>query len=293
MSRILITGRGSFIGSNFRRFSEYCDVTEVSLRGIDPARINFKGYDVVIHLAAIVHQSNKRVFEEYFKINRDLALTVASLSREAGVKQFIFLSTVKVYGPWINGSEPWNEESPCFPDDPYGKSKYEAEIGLKEIETKDFVVSIVRTPIVYGPGVGANIFKLIRLIETFPILPLYGINNNRQYTYVENLFVLIDIIIEIKASGVFILMDEKPLSTSELVRLISGCMNKKPVFFRMPDILIKAGVLVKPAIFDKLYRSFYLDNSKTKKILGFSPAYTIDEGLCIMVKAYLADKKTI
>ena len=105
---------------------------------------------------------------------------------------------MKVYGKFVQGSDPWNEDSYCHPEDAYGKSKYEAELALRKLEDLGFTVSIVRTPIVYGPGVKANMLRLIRLIEKVPVLPFKNVNNSRCYTYSGNLIGYIDRIIEIK-----------------------------------------------------------------------------------------------
>src|SRR4030042_4540871 len=98
MLRILITGAGSFIGRNFIKYSKNKNVEEVSLMGRKPEQIDFKKYDIVIHLAAYVHQSRSVNEDEYFRINRDLSLEVAKCAKKQGIKQFLFMSTVKVYG---------------------------------------------------------------------------------------------------------------------------------------------------------------------------------------------------
>ena len=290
MARILITGTKSFIGTNFRKFSKYKEVDEISLRENLPESIDFSGFDSVLHLAAIVHRSNNTPASEYFRVNRDLTIRMAEQARAAGVRQFIFLSTVKVYGKWIQGTEPWNENSICFPDDPYGESKFEAEIALRLLGTQEFIVSIIRTPIVYGPGVGANILKLVRLIEKVPLLPFRGVSNNRHYTYVGNLVGFIDRIIELRASGVFVAMDNKPLSTTDLVNLISCFMKRRPLMFRLPDFVINAGVKLFPGIFDRLYNSFFLDNKETREVLGYDPPFSIVQGFKMMIKGYLSEK---
>jgi nucleoside-diphosphate-sugar epimerase len=292
MARVLITGANSFIGTNFHKISENQNIREVSLKEILPEKIDFSNIDVVLHLAAIVHQSKKIDKEKYLSVNRDLCIRVAELAKSAGVKQFIFLSTVKVYGKYIPGSDPWNEDSVCNPDDDYGISKYEAELALKRVEDTGFVVSIIRTPIVYGPGVAGNILKLIKLIEKFPMLPFFKVNNNRHYTYVDNLVGFIDRIIEVKASGTFIAMDEFALSTTYLVLYLSGLLHRKIILFTVPDLLLKTLVAWKPEIFDRLYRSFYLDNSKTKKILQYTPLFTSEEGLAMTVSFYQSKKKS-
>jgi len=290
MSKILITGSSSFVGSNFIKYSVHRDVQEISLFEYSPDRIDFTRFDIVIHLVAIVHQSKQIHEVEYYNINKDLGLKVAENAMRGGVHQFIFLSTVKVYGEFIPNSGPWDEDSSCLPEDSYGKSKYEAELALKQMETKDFIVSIIRTPLVYGVGVKANMLSILRLVDRFPILPLAKVKNKRSFTSAENLVAFIDRIIERKASGIFIAMDEQPLSTTDLVNLISRCLNKKVCLFKMPGIFIRLGKYIIPKIFDRLFGSFEMDNSKTLAKLDFKPPLTTEEGIEKMVAAYKLDK---
>ncbi len=292
MAQILITGAQSFIGTNYREFSKFKNIDEISLIDIRPEDINFSKYDVVLHLAAIVHQSKNIPQQEYFYINRDLCINVAKQAKIAGVKQFIFLSTIKVYGKFISGSDPWNENSNCIPGDSYSESKYEAEIALRNLENKNFIVSIIRTPVVYGPGVKANMLKLIRLVENIPILPFGKINNNRHYTYIENLIGFIDRTIELSASGIFIAMDDNGLSTTEIVSYLSKYLNRKIFLFRLPDIFLRLAFTIKLKAFDRLYGSFYLDNSKTKELLNYKPHFSNEDGLRKWISFYLKGKKS-
>ncbi len=289
MPKILITGSNSFVGRNYIYNSTNKFITEISLFNKKTEEIDFSCYDTVIHLVAIVHQSKRIPEAQYFKVNRDLCIRVAEQAKNAGVRQFIFLSTVKVYGQFKPGSGPWNEGSVCRPEDSYGKSKYEAEIALKKMETRDFTVSIIRTPLVYGVGVKANMLSILRLVDRFPILPLASINNKRSFTSAENLVAFIDRIIEIRASGVFIAMDQKPLSTTEIVNLISKYLNKKVYLFRMPDFIVKLGKRMMPSIFDRLYGSFEMDNTTTLKNLNFIPPLSTEEGIKKMVLSYMED----
>jgi UDP-glucose 4-epimerase len=236
---------------------------------------------------AIVHQKKTIPESQYFIINRDLCLKVAELAKKAGVKQFIFLSTVKVYGKFISGSEPWNEQSLCLPEDNYGKSKYEAELALKKLEGDGFTVSIIRTPLVYGEYVRANMLSIMKLVKRTRILPFKNVNNRRNFTGAENLVSFIDRIIERRASGIFIAMDEKAISTSELVKMISENLGKKIILFKIPDFIVKVGMSVLPSIFDRLYGSFEMDNSRTLKELNFKPPVAIDEGIKKMVKSFI------
>lgn len=286
MNRILITGANSFVGKNFIKYSKNKIVDEISLFENQPEQIDFNNYNVVLHLVAIVHQSKKISLKEYLRVNRDLCVRTAKAAKNAGVKQFIYLSTVKVYGEYKKDLGIWNEFSECNPDDPYGISKYQAELELKKLEDKDFTVSIIRTPLVYGENVRANMLSIIKLVEKFPILPLGAINNSRSFTSVENLVAFIDQIIEKKISGIFIAKDDKPLSTTKLVEIIAENLDKKIILVKIPQFIIKFGLFIYPKIFDRLYGSFELENSTTLKLLDFTPPLSIEEGLSKMISTY-------
>ncbi|MDD5177127.1 MAG: NAD-dependent epimerase/dehydratase family protein [Sterolibacterium sp.] len=290
MTRILLIGANSFVGTNYINASRNKEVEEISLHDRRPEDIDFSLYDVVIHLVAIVHQSAKIDENQYYEINRDICLKAAECAKKAGVRQFIFLSTIKVYGEFILNSGPWHEDSLCSPNDPYGRSKYEAELGLQQMEDASFTVSIIRTPLVYGAGVKANMLNLMRLVDRLPILPLARVNNKRSFTSAENLAAFIDRIIEKKASGIFIAMDESSLSTTALVELISRYLEKKVLLFRIPDLLIRIGTLLIPTIFDRLYGSFEIDNRKTLLKINFKPPISIEEGIKKMVEEYKFNK---
>jgi len=291
MTRVLITGANSFIGTNFRKYSQYTNNEEISILENKAEDIEFSKYDVVLHLAAIVHQSKKIAESEYFRINRDLCLKIAQQSKKSGIKQFIFLSTIKVYGGYIPGSEIRNENSECFPDDAYGKSKYAAEAELLRMDDSDFKVSIIRTPLVYGEAVSANMFSLIRLVESFPILPFGKIDNKRNFTFSENLVGFIDQIIEKRASGVFIAMDEKAISTTELIIFISKYLGKRTILFKLPKLFIRISHIIFPDIIDSLYVSAELNNKKTKKVLNYEAPFSTEEGIKRTVLYYLENKK--
>lgn len=290
MNRVLITGANSFVGKSFIKFSKQESIHEISLFDCKPEEIDFSKYDIILHLVAIVHQSKTISEKEYFRVNRDLAIQVANEAKKAGVKQFVFLSTVKVYGKYIPGAGAWNEDSNCDPEDAYGKSKYAAELALKELEDSNFTVSIVRTPLVYGENVKANMRSIIKLVEKFPILPLAEVDNKRSFTSVENLVAFIDRIIEKRASGVFIAKDEKGLSTTELVKLISQYLERKLILFSIPRFIIRICTFVYPKIFDRLYGSFEMENKKTLEKLDFTPPLTVEEGIKKMILSYRSQK---
>ncbi len=290
MNKILIIGENSFVGNNIKKVSKNERINEISIVEKKPEEINLSEYDTLIHLAAIVHQSKKIPGSEYYRVNRDLTVETAKQAKRSGVKQFIFLSTIKVYGDFSQESVPWDEKSECVPNDPYSKSKYDAEQGLQKLEDKNFIVSIIRTPIVYGSGVKANMLSILKLTDKMKILPFGNVKNKRNFTYVKNLVEFIDKVIEKRASGVFIAMDDKPLSTTDLVRLISKYLNKKIFLITLPKHIINTGRKLAPKVFDRLYGSLELNNSQTLKTLGFNPKYTSEEGIRDMCMAYLDTK---
>jgi nucleoside-diphosphate-sugar epimerase len=291
MTKILITGANSFVGSNFKRFSQYKDIEEISLYENGFEDVDFGKYDVVLHLAAIVHQSKKNSESEYFKVNKDLCLLVAEKARISGVKHFVFLSTLKVYGDFVKSHELRNENSQCFPDDAYGRSKYEAEIGLKRMENSDFIVSIIRPPLVYGEGVRANMLSLIKLIELSPLLPFGNIYNKRDFIYTENLVGFIDKIIEKRASGIFIVKDDGALSTTELIYHLSKSLHRKVTLFTVPSILIRIATHFFPSFFNKLFGSMEFDNSETIKLLNYRPPYSTEEGIKRWMNSFKTAKR--
>ena len=287
--RLLVIGKNSFVGKNIRLYSKFDTIDFISLREVKPENIPFFNYDVVIFLAAIVHQSKRIPDAEYFWVNSDLAFETALLAKEHGIKQFIYLSTIKVYGS-KSDHRIRTENSPCFPDDAYGKSKYQAELRIKPLNDEHFTVSIIRTPIVYGEGVKANMLKLVQLVDKFPILPLGNLHNKRNITFVGNLVGFLDRIIELRSPGVFIAMDEEAVSTSQLVHYIAKALNKKARLLKIPVFIIKAGQKIFPGIFNKLFGSLEFDNTMTKADLGFKAPYSVESGIKIMVEAYKNNK---
>ncbi|MEA2092196.1 MAG: sugar nucleotide-binding protein, partial [Campylobacterota bacterium] len=218
--------------------------------------------------------------DEYEKVNVTETLELAKKAKESGVKQFVFMSTVKVYGEETN--DKYTENSICSPQDEYGKSKLKAENELLKLEDDSFKVSIVRTPIVYGYGVKANIKNLVSLVNKVHILPFGQIENKRSMVFVGNLCHLVDEVIIQEKAGIFLASDNEPLSTSRLIELIAKNLEKKVYLIKIPffESLLK---LVKPSFHKRLYESLEVDNSQTKKILNLTNPYSVEEGIKLML----------
>jgi len=288
---IIITGSSGFVGSNFLKNSPEYSITQFHLRDQRIENLDFRKSEVVLHFAALVHQMKGAPEDQYVKINRDLTLTIAKRAKEQGIRHFIFMSTVKVYGESTFEKGKWNEESVCLPVDPYGKSKYEAECKLRELENPDFIVSVVRSPLVYGAGVKGNMMNLVKLADKFPLLPLDGIQNKRTMVFVGNLIALIKRIIEKKQPGIFLAGDSETLSTTKLVKLIGEYANNKNHLFTLPEWIVSLLNAFKPSIVNRLWGSLELDCSHTNQILNFTPPYTTEQGIREMVEWYNHSKQ--
>ena len=286
MKKILLTGANGFLGSYFKKKYAYkYNIETFSFLQDDFESLSLDGVDVVVHLSALVHQMSGADEEEYNRVNVEQTLNLAKRAKESGVGQFIFMSSVKVYGE--ESSKPYSEDTPCKAEDGYGKSKLKAEQELLALEDEGFKVAIVRTPIVYGEGVKANIKNLVNLIRKVPILPFGGIENRRSMIYIGNLNFFIDTIIEKKESGVFLVSDERALSTSELIELISKALDKRVYLIKVPffETLLS---FVKPSFHKRLFESLEVSNSKTiSKLLENdkkSLPYSIEDGIKFMIR---------
>ena len=281
MFNILLTGSNGFVGSYFKNnYSNEHKIDTFSFLNDNLADLDFIQMDTIVHLSALVHQMDGATEEEYKNVNISQTLALAQKAKQSGVKHFIFMSTVKVYGEETDTV--YREDTPCNPRDEYGKSKLEAEKELQKLEDDIFRVSVIRTPIVYGEGVKANILNLINLVKNMPVLPFANIQNRRSMVYVGNLCAIIDRIIKVGKSGIFLASDDKALSTTEFVHLTASALNKKVFLLSVPffPLLLKK---IKPSFYKRLYKNLEVDNTFTKKELEFSNPYSVKEGIKFMI----------
>lgn len=287
MKKLLITGSSGFVGSYFvENYNDKYEIKTFSFRSDDLATLNCSDIDVVFHLSALVHQMGGASAKEYERVNVTQTLELARKAKESGVRHFIFMSTVKVYGEETDSV--YTESTSCYPEDEYGKSKLKAEqelLGLSDEGIGDsdgFKVSIIRTPIVYGYGVKANIKNLVNLVNKVPLLPFGKIENKRSMVYIGNLCHIVNEIITQQKSGVFLCADDEPLSTSRLIELIAKNLDKKIYLVKIPffESLLK---IVKPSFHKRLYGSLEVDNSITKERLNLKNPYSVEEGIRLMI----------
>lgn len=240
MKKILVTGVNSYIGKSFQKWvSQYPDkysVDAISVRDDRWKESSFIGYDVIFHTAAIVHVKENET-DKYFKVNRDLTVELAMKAKKEGVKQFIFLSSMGVYGTETGYI---TKDTKPVPKTPYAQSKYEAEQLLLEISSGDFNVAILRPPIVYGRGCPGNYVRLAKLAIMLPIFP--DIENERSMIYIDNLSEFIRLLIDNRGEGLFFPQNNDYVNTSKLVRIIAKVQGKEIKTLKMFNWAVTFGL---------------------------------------------------
>ncbi len=256
-----------------------------------------KNNDVLIHCAARVHimdESSLDPLTEFREINVSGTLNLARQAASAGIKRFIFISSIKVNG---EGTQPGAQFTPSdipAPEDPYGVSKYEAEQGLQQIaKNTGMEVVIIRPPLVYGAGVKGNFNSLLKLAKTGLPLPFGAIHNKRSMVYLGNLIAfIVECIDHPKAANeVFLISDGNDLSINRLITELRLAMFKPVRLLPMPGWLFTfvGKVTGNSSVVSRLCGSLQVDSSKVNKLLGWVPPYSVQQGLQLTVNNFLKD----
>lgn len=240
--RIVITGTNSYIGDNICSYiqnaNEEFEVCMLDVIGKKWREFDFSGYDAVVHVAAIVHRKDNVSWEEYYKVNAELPEEIAKRAKSMGVKQFVFFSSMAIYGVEKTLSPEKSvvsDKTVPNPSSMYGKSKYLAEQKLLELEDDNFKIAIIRPPNVYGPGCrGRYIQTYKNIVLKLPIIPKAFTFVRQSVLYIDNLSRFVYLLITDKKNGVYMPQDEFPLSAVEIMRYISEALNlnkKTSAFF--------------------------------------------------------------
>ncbi|UFW47071.1 MULTISPECIES: UDP-glucose 4-epimerase family protein [Bradyrhizobium] len=256
------------------------------------------GCDTVAHLGARVHvmrESSADALDAYRRVNVDGTLSLARKAAAAGVRRFVFLSSVKVCGEFTAADAPFVETAAPRPQDPYGVSKLEAEQGLLELSrVSGMQVAILRPPLVYGPGVRANFLSMMRWSRRGVPLPLGGIDNRRSLIGVGNLVDLICTCLRHPAAAgeVFMASDGEDLSTPELLRRLAAALDTKARLLPVPVALLEgvAALAGQRALAQRLCLSLCVDSRKARKTLDWQPPFGVDEELRRTARAFLQSR---
>ncbi len=231
MKKILITGANSYIGMSFEKYIKENypnDYTVDTVDMIDGSwrEKSFSGYDSVFHVAGIAHQKEtKENAQLYYKVNRDLAIETAQKAKNDGVKQFIFLSSMSVYGMETGVI---TKETVPAPKSNYGKSKLLAEDCIKELASDDFKICVLRPPMVYGKDCKGNFQTLVKIVKLSPAFP--KIKNERSMIYIDNLSSFVKLCIDTELSGLYFPQNKEYVKTVDIAKNIAIKLDKKRYF---------------------------------------------------------------
>lgn len=255
MKKILITGKNSYVGTSLVKWlGNYPDkysIDSISLRNNDWKEKDFSGYDVVLHVAGIAHVSSDPKMEEiYYKVNRDLTIDTAEKAKAEGVKQFIFMSSIIVYGDSSSEERIIDKNTIPTPSNFYGNSKLQAEEGIKPLENDNYKIVIIRPPMIYGKDSKGNYPKLVKAAMKLPIFP--EIENQRSMLHIDNLCEFLKLIIDNEESGLFFPQNREYVNTSEMVKLIAELHGRKIKLTRIFNPALKV-LGMKMGIINKVF----------------------------------------
>jgi nucleoside-diphosphate-sugar epimerase len=321
VSRVLVTGATGFVGRRvcaalagkgitvravLRRPRDAASLPAaetVEIGDIDvstPWKVPLTGVDAVIHLAARVHQTRDTApdpLAAYRRVNLEGTRTLLTAAADAGLRRVVLVSTIKVHGERSELGKPFRASDPIRqPDEPYARSKWEAESALWELcEATGLEGVVVRPPLVYGPGVRANFLSLLRLVDRGIPLPLAGVRNERSLVFVGNLAdLLVRSVREPAAAGRTLLVaDGSPVSTAELLREVASTLDRSPRLVNVPLPLLQvAGKIAgMEGALDRLLGSLAVDDGETRATLGWSPPFQMRAGLEETVNWYRRNER--
>lgn len=318
-TRLLVTGSSGFVGRHLiRQLQGRPDhqvralvrrLPEVSATGVEyvalpdfsavyPEHPALHGIDVVVHLASRVHVMNDTEVDPlaaFRRVNVEHIMALARSAVSAGVRRFVFVSSVKVNGEQTASGRPFRETDPPAPVDPYGVSKMEAEDALKALALETGLeVVIIRPVLVYGPGVKANFESMMKwLVKRVP-LPFGAIRNQRSLVALDNLVSLILTCTTHPAASneTFLASDGEDVSTTELLRKLAKALGVSATLAPVPQwVLVCGATLVgKKALSQRLCGSLQVDISKARKVLGWQPPLTLEQGLEVTAQHYFRER---
>lgn len=265
MKRILILGRSSYIGTAFAdliaKRPGYA-VKTVGTRDREWEAEDFSGYDSLLYVAGIAHSDSGKITperaKEYYEINTALTASVARKAKMEGVKQFVFISSMIVYGAsrGIGQDGFINENTVPAPENSYGDSKLQAELALKAMDDEKFKVVIIRSPMVYGEGCKGNYPLISKFARVFPIFPYK--KNQRSMIYIGNLLEFIRLMVDNHENGVFFPQNTGHVDTGEMLKLIAEYHHKRIYLMPIPACVIALMSKLLPAA-RKVYGNFAYD----------------------------------
>lgn len=271
--KILITGKNSYAGKEFIKRMKVKNsnfvIDAISVRNDEWMSLDFSVYDAIYHVAAIVHLKEKPAMEqEYYRVNSELTYEIAKKAKNEGVKSFVFLSSIAVYGilGQIGKDIVITKETKENPKTFNGKSKLAAEKLLKPLQSESFNIALLRIPLIYGPGCPGNYSSLSKLAKITPIFP--SIDNERSMVYIDHLSDIVEHVMLNELEGTFLINNPENFKTLDVVNQIAKIHDKKIYNSKLAGLFLSV-FGNKIGIFKKMFGTVHYDLKDTK-IKGFS-----------------------
>lgn len=263
---ILITGAGSYVGTQVANWLEkdgQFKVDAVDTFGENWKKADYTQYEVVYHVAGIAHvNADPKMEPLYYQVNRDLTIAIAKHAKEAGVKQFIFMSSMIVFHESQSlKAEVLTRDTQPNPNGFYGDSKLQAEIGLKELECETFKVCILRPPMIYGPNSKGNFPRLAKLAVKTPVFPAW--HNKRSMLFIDNLGEFVKQAIVRQLSGTFYPQNRELADTVEIIRFFAKEAGHKVWITRLLNPFVWLGSFILQPI-NKMFATYHYDPSMSR-----------------------------
>ena len=256
-----------------------------------------RGADAVVHLAArthVLHDTVDNPLHEYRRSNTEATARLATAAARAGVRRFVYTSSIKVNGERTT-AQPYTAEDTPRPEDAYGTTKWEAERALRAVEKHTGMEAVIlRPPLVYGPGVKANFLRLMQLVARGVPLPLAAIDNRRSMLYLGNLVDALCLCLSAPdaAGKTYLVSDGRDLSTPDLVRALAQALGVRPRLFAVPVGVLAAGAALfgQRARIDRLTNSLQVDSTPLREELGWQPPYSVEQALALTAQWWRAQR---
>ncbi|PRA28243.1 UDP-glucose 4-epimerase family protein [Pseudomonas poae] len=305
--RVAVTGASGFVGSalikllsahgDFAPLAIYRSAPDRPLQGCETFVCGdltpdtdftaaLKGVDCVVHCAARVHVMNERASDpmaEFRMANVEATLNLARQAAQSGVRRFVFISSIKVNGEATQPGKPYQADDVPAPGDAYGVSKMEAEEGLRSIaEAAGMSIVIIRPVLVYGPGVKANFFNMMKWLSKGVVLPFGAINNKRSLVSIYNLVDLIRVCLKHPAAAnqTFLVSDGEDVSTTQLLKKMAKALRCDARLLPIPSGLLvaAAALLNKKSLSQRLCGNLQVDIQKNRSLLEWTPPMSVEQG---------------